>query len=1065
VTQLNILHISDLHWSTKNAADLKIVRNALISDLDKIDNQYTGNVDIIVFSGDMVQAGGDTAFFRDAYDNFLKPVLSKVNIDQNRLFVAPGNHDICRETVRNLNVIEQGFKSKLVETSVINKFIDAALENALEETLALSRMRYFYEWHDDVFEEYDSIGNFCRTFKVIVGDRSIGIAAFNTAWRATGEPDEVDNKFLMLGERVVDRALQNLEDTDFRIAVLHHPFELFHDEDRNSVEARITSGFDLVCCGHTHGSKPKQTHDVNGSCITSQVGSLFAGREWFNGYQLLSIDLLSFDVRVIVREYYNSRRQFDSANTVCEGGKIEFQARMPNLNRRNQVELFLRENREAIRVYAVKHINFADHSYLSEVKILESFVPPILRKRSESRIDESGNFIESFDRISIDDIINSSESYVFTGDRQSGKSSLKHYIAYKVSKGDCSVPYIPVFIDPESHNFNLYGINRAIASTYGKFPKSFDVNKALENGLFLFFVDDISGFDDEKLKLLNSHMKAFSANRWICFGTPRMDSISRERSFHRTLPAFTVVSIGELNRRAIRQMTNAWFSSPDDEPTKKFDLVMAQLTRDGLPRTAYMVGLLLWAARQGHSSDRLNEAILLQNVVDHLLGRADFSAALRGQLNSTGKELLLQMLAQRMKNETGGVSVVDATGWVRDYFDQKKLAFEADDVLGKLVHCGILNRSNGFINFRFECFREYFSALHFSRDSKARSQAVEGLAFLGNRRELELLSGLEQDNEYLLGAIFDVLDRRMPLKLSATSPASYNLIAELSKESQLKKKRLTEIKKTKLTEEQIDSMMDALDERTNSNGEQSLRSSLKEADGDIVKFAENRQKKQIARDRKECPDHVRLGTFIASLDLLARITRNSDFTDFDIKGPVVEKILSDWVRIFVYMMIEMDAVIETTEKMSENPLSDDELKMLRVILSKMIHGAMGSVVISSMATPALSNTLKELYEKADKRSGEYLLYLYLLEDTNDPSWAKEWSRMLSEKGTTSFAVDVLMDKLWYSVNTKALDEDQRLRVFDVVNVVEKRFNWSNKHKSSVLEEIKDRATLKKLSDD
>lgn len=88
--KIRILHISDLHYDQSNEDMQKIIE----SFFDDIIKQ--GEIDIIIFSGDLVQKG-DKNLFSEVKENFINPLLEKLNLTKNDFFIVPGNHETNRE--------------------------------------------------------------------------------------------------------------------------------------------------------------------------------------------------------------------------------------------------------------------------------------------------------------------------------------------------------------------------------------------------------------------------------------------------------------------------------------------------------------------------------------------------------------------------------------------------------------------------------------------------------------------------------------------------------------------------------------------------------------------------------------------------------------------------------------------------------------------------------------------------------------------------------------------------------------------------------------------------------
>lgn len=90
---ITILHLSDLHYDHKRPLDRQFVLDALLSDIKAL--RSTGRAfDLVIFTGDLVQAGAESASFSEAQSAFLEPALHAAGLGMDRLVIVPGNHDI-----------------------------------------------------------------------------------------------------------------------------------------------------------------------------------------------------------------------------------------------------------------------------------------------------------------------------------------------------------------------------------------------------------------------------------------------------------------------------------------------------------------------------------------------------------------------------------------------------------------------------------------------------------------------------------------------------------------------------------------------------------------------------------------------------------------------------------------------------------------------------------------------------------------------------------------------------------------------------------------------------------
>jgi predicted MPP superfamily phosphohydrolase len=1063
MTKITVLHVSDLHWSANNDGSLSIVTKALFEDVALMRKEHSVQPDLIIFSGDLAQSGDSEDALMHAFENFLIPLTNAAGLSMDRLFAAPGNHDMSRENVRALPTINTALYTRLKDADAINAFINKAMEGAKEEVLAVDRMSNFYAVHDAYLSSTSQSGPFFRTSKISVNDRTIGVACLNSAWRATGEADDVDYRRLIIGELAIDRALEELEGCDIKVAVHHHPLDWLCPADHETSDARIRSAFNLACSGHMHAARPSFTIDGTGSCVVSQTGSVFAGRKWFNGYQYIEIDLPSGEYTFHVREYHDRDRRFDFATTVCPGGTVTLTDVLPKDPARvDQVELVMRGNRGQIRQLAAEHIDFADFPVSLVDQADDYFVPPPLSKRDTASISDDEEQSVVTEEIKIDEILKNDDNLIFLGSRQSGKSSLCYHIASKISVGEGSKPFIPVYIDARNYKLNAYSIKKAVTNFYGNLPSAFNLEQALTNGLFVFLVDNFSDSDENYLRKFSQHVAEFSANRWLCFGTPDSGGVSKDRVITEYLPDFTKIHIKDLPRRSIRELSLRWSKDSSADAREMFDAVMRQLVRDGLPRTPYMVSLLLWSIHQKKNLEKINEATLLNNIVDHLLGKADFRLAKRGILNPTGKEITLQNMAVYLHEKGGFCTENEVTGFLIEFFDRKKLGYIAADVLTKLVECGILRRDGDNISFKYFCFQEYFMACAMRSSRPLFDHYLGELNFLDVRRELELLAGLRQENSDIIKAISEVLRSRSPTRFNECGIEKFDQIASRELELGTTRSRLNKIKRTRLNDDQVDEMMDEADRRAMARGEKPVTESLADAGGDFVRAAEDRELLAIEADKKETTEPIRPGTHMASIDLLARVIKNSDFTDYDVKGPATRLVLHSWSKIYLVIMDELAAILSAVKDEDGESIPEEELNSVNYIMSKFMFNVTGSAVIRQMSSPVMADTIHEIIKEGDVSTAEYLIILYLLEDINDPNWQNMWSSVIRDKKRSGFVLECFIERLWLLAHTKALDDNQSKRLISVVEEIEKRLDWSNEKKDAMLQNIRNATVLAAL---
>ena len=97
---IRILHFSDFHLNGNKINEAQHVLNNMINSLKEINNEK--QIDLVIFTGDMLEQGGvgyDNDLergFADFQSKVINPILTALNLPQERFIFTPGNHDVNR---------------------------------------------------------------------------------------------------------------------------------------------------------------------------------------------------------------------------------------------------------------------------------------------------------------------------------------------------------------------------------------------------------------------------------------------------------------------------------------------------------------------------------------------------------------------------------------------------------------------------------------------------------------------------------------------------------------------------------------------------------------------------------------------------------------------------------------------------------------------------------------------------------------------------------------------------------------------------------------------------------
>jgi predicted phosphodiesterase len=312
MSEIKILHLSDLHYDSSKPKDTEIILNALWKDLDNF-----RDIDFILFSGDLVKSGDKKEDFEKAFQVFIVPLLEKTKLNIGDFFIAPGNHDIQRSKIDNY--LEEGLKAKLKDRESLNKFLDEEKMNGYEH---IERIDHFNDFKTRFNTEYTITSNkLFSTHFIKKKNIKIGIACLNTVWRATGRGSQEKGQ-LLIGERQIDDTASAIKDCDIKIGLYHHSLDWLTEYDLGDAKRRLSKEFDLLFCGHLHDSNLELVQNFNNSSALIQGGSINSGRSFYNGYSVLCLNVQKSEGTIYLRSYFDDRRAFDKAINKCECGEM-----------------------------------------------------------------------------------------------------------------------------------------------------------------------------------------------------------------------------------------------------------------------------------------------------------------------------------------------------------------------------------------------------------------------------------------------------------------------------------------------------------------------------------------------------------------------------------------------------------------------------------------------------------------------------------------------------------------------------------------------------------------------
>ncbi len=282
-----ILHLSDLHFGTKNDANRWY--NQLATDLHE--DLKCNSLDALLLSGDI--ASNSAAEEYEAAREFIINLMIDFRLRWPEVVIVPGNHDL------NLGKAKEAY-TPTRRTDYHGLQDDSHIINGEGEYVEVlnpekykQRFTYFRAFHETVVKKSYALEPKHQYTLHHFSDHDLLILGLNSAWqldhhytsRASINPDALSNAIAEINENSI------YKNSRLKIAVWHHPLNSpFKDRitDHGFLELLAQNGFRLALHGHIHQANKEDFKYRPGRQIDIIAAGTFGApvREWQPGYPL-----------------------------------------------------------------------------------------------------------------------------------------------------------------------------------------------------------------------------------------------------------------------------------------------------------------------------------------------------------------------------------------------------------------------------------------------------------------------------------------------------------------------------------------------------------------------------------------------------------------------------------------------------------------------------------------------------------------------------------------------------------------------------------------------------------
>lgn len=766
---MRIIHFSDTHFQP-GAAISKSQRlvERFIDALKAVQQQKS--IDLVIFSGDMIDRGGKGfTSMSDAFMSFKNLIIDKVmsglNLGHERFVFVCGNHDIVRD--RDSQYMEKGLSSDLNDITSLDDFVrnPDSIDN-------VKRVEDFNVFHHKFYADLPGVEYHETPYQsnlvLNIEGKKVCISMLNSAWRCWDSKN--DKGHILFGQAQIIDSKQFLDKADIKIGVSHHDYNWCNPFERPNLPKLMVSNYDMMFCGHTHGSDAEMVCRPEGNTFMfTAPGLLHAKLHELNGDYKNGFMVVDYDkdrLHLSATKYWQSMDEsFQIDHNYAENGVWSHDI---------PAGAIAIMNKQVLNVYdtlfdSLPSLNTHLIGYSTTThapKTIESiFVMPTLTYQKQS--DNSFDPIKTVSINSIEELLNVEGNIIIHGMKESGKTILLDQIFIEILRNRRNNDAIPVMMDYSTIKSNLL---QRIANLW---DEQISVAKdILEKKNVVLLIDDIDFYscsEGDAVTVISDFLKQFPKVRLIATSLNR-GGLPFEGAEQSDIP-FLSIKIESFKSEHIRQLACKW-EGADSETVlirSRINYIIKAFTTFHIPCTPFSVTLLLWILEKGGECQPSNMALLMDGFITELLKdcNGDFT---KEKFNQNNKKRLLANIAYGMFREEQE-SVLQGRSYnytygtflrqIEEHLEQMELkVFNAKQLSRELLGVGLFvhDEATSQVYFRFRCFMEFFLAVKMQMTEEFFEFVMEENNYLDFANELYYFTGLSRDKVSVVARIFTRLE-------------------------------------------------------------------------------------------------------------------------------------------------------------------------------------------------------------------------------------------------------------------------------------------------------------------
>lgn len=949
---MKIVQISDFHFKPGRAHEVK-QEQMMKKILDC--KQCFKDVDLVFFTGDLVQDGSQPSFFIEANNIVLKSIINAGFVDESKIILCPGNHDVNRND--RINSIFE--KIDLISTNEeLNKFVATK-----DFEYSLKPIDNYYNFISVNYNNgNDEIKNkmFSAYNREINGVKT-GIISINSAWRAVGMRD--DNN-LVFPTIFIEEALSYIKDCSFKILLMHHPLRDFKAYNSSQIEDILHNNFDLVLTGHLH--KSKDSIDLTKNTGMINMGAPAALSKEHDAQ--LGIGTIEFDFEE--SNFLVTKFLFDKNENIVypvEKGPFELLSE-ENRSIQNRFRSKLKR-RYQDELEDSKNLFVSKENGLENKSFLEVCADPVLKFISSNEMSENSTPAEEFDWNNLNQ---ADRDYIILGKGKCGKTILLKKILLDLLKNYSEYQTIPFYLD--CHDFLKKGKTLDLESLIRRY---YDINKNLAYDIVnskkvLLLLDNYQSKYKEITDEIARQVEGRNNILIIaCSDETTIKSIEDVKVDGRV---FTKLFFHRLRKKHIKQLTGLVYNIPSEKQDEIVERINTIFHKLSIPFNFWTVSLFLWIFKKDLNSNFQNDVDLINLYIEKLLEKEQLTVDGKSFGFDKYKRYLAHFasLLLRSYNQHGYyISYPDLLLFTDEYLKKNpRYNISAKSVIDYIEDRDIIKKNDDEeYTFRLNGVFEYFVAHYMTIDPEFLENVVnDDQYYLSFSNEFELYAGFRRDDEDFLEKIY-----------SKTKKVLYNTNTKYQLDSNqidvLLKQKLTELTQFRPVIEKItEKLKNGLTYEEQDKIEEEILNDLGISD-EITSDVRIKESKELNESIESLEKSLLiLGSVFKNIDEI-----NDQCTVYEIFDYVVNSTCNWGFKIIDEIRIND---ISELLKGANGEEAKELLKLITHIIPSLVQARLNDMIGHSNLERIIEERLKEYLINSKKNQYKIFLMTYLLCDIN-----------------------------------------------------------------------------------